>query len=74
MLLSATRTFSPDRLRARRKEQGLTREQLAFAIGRTYATVCLYEQGYHAPPPEVLEQLAAFLNCSREDFFVEDGQ
>jgi hypothetical protein len=35
--------------------------QVASAVGKTYATVLAYRTGDRTPPPEVYAQLAAFM-------------
>lgn len=36
-------------------------EQIATAVGKTYATVLAYRTGDRLPPPEVRARLAAFM-------------
>ncbi len=71
--MSHPRTFSPDRLRALRKQVGLSREALAHAIGRSYMQVGNYERGQQRPPAEVLDEIARVLGCTRDDLLSEDG-
>jgi len=69
--------FAHDNLKERRTELGLSQTHVAFAIGRSFETYRLYEQGKYAPNAKVLPALANALDCRVEDFFTEvetDGQ
>ena len=65
------RTFSGQALRARRKQQRLNRDILAFAVGRTVGSIGNYERGLTTPSAEVLARLAEHLDCSPESFYIE---
>ena len=55
-----------DRIRALRKEAGLTQQQIAEQIGVTYRTYQNYEAGAFMPPSAVLTRLAACLHVSMD--------
>jgi transcriptional regulator with XRE-family HTH domain len=59
--------ISPTRLRAAREAAGLSRERAAVAIGRSYRSICQYEDGYNRPPANVLLALAEVYGVSVED-------
>ena len=61
--------FSAQKLKAKRRERGLNRDQLAFAIKRTAQMVAFYEQGKRQPPTAVLAAICAELDCRVEDLF-----
>lgn len=61
--------FAPDKLRAHRRECGLSRDAAAFACRRSVSMYVLYERGKFSPNGEVLEALAAAFDCRIEDFF-----
>lgn len=61
--------FSPAQLRARRERAGLSREQVATAISRSWPSIYGYERGGNVPTTEVLERLADVLGCAVGDFF-----
>jgi DNA-binding XRE family transcriptional regulator len=61
------RQFSPHQLRQRRRAAGLSREQVAVAIGRSYWTVAAYEVGRATPPIPVALKLTAMLGCELSD-------
>lgn len=48
-----------DRLAAARRGAGLSREQAALAIGRSWSSLAGYERGVNTPPVPVLVDLAA---------------
>ena len=54
-------------IRRRREAEGLRREALGLAIGRTAQSVMLYELGQVTPPLWVLGRIAAQLGCSVSD-------
>lgn len=58
---------------ARRKERGLSMNQLAKEIGVPRSRVHYWEQGDHLPQVEILEPLAQALKVSYEDLFVLAG-
>lgn len=63
--------FDPARLAQLRRNAGLSREQLAVAIGRSYPSIGFYERGHVVPPVRVLMRLAEVLDANVEDFFEE---
>jgi transcriptional regulator with XRE-family HTH domain len=67
--------MDPQRVRARRKELGLTRERLAVASGVSFMSVVLWERGQRQPRPAQLAVLAKALRCSVDDLCLpaEDG-
>jgi transcriptional regulator with XRE-family HTH domain len=64
--------FSPTRFKALRERAGLSREQLAIALGRSYVAVSYYERGLHNPPLDVLARAAEVLDCAVDEFFARD--
>ena len=69
--MHSTTTFSGQKLRDRRKAQGVSRDTLAFCVGRTVGTIANYERGLTSPPADVLAELARFLECPVEELFEE---
>jgi transcriptional regulator with XRE-family HTH domain len=63
------RSFSGSRLRAIRAGQGLSRERVAIAIGRTAAAVQSWELGRRRPSMDILAVLPAALGCEIGDLF-----
>jgi transcriptional regulator with XRE-family HTH domain len=61
--------FSPEALRAWRAASGLSRTQLAAAIGRSFHTVAHYERGLARPSPEALCRMAEAFGCTPVDIF-----
>ncbi len=45
-------------LKAARERAGLSREQAALAVGRTWSSMAAYERGVVTPPLAVLDRLA----------------
>lgn len=45
-------------LKAARERAGLSREQAAVAVGRTWSSLAAYERGVVTPPLNVLDRLA----------------
>jgi transcriptional regulator with XRE-family HTH domain len=56
-------------LRTRRKELGLTREELARLTGRSYSTIVSFERGEFRPSIASLERLCEALGCTPDTFF-----
>lgn len=54
----------PERIKKRRKDLGLTQNQLADLINSRKSTISNYETGYSAPSGEVLKDLATALKTS----------
>jgi transcriptional regulator with XRE-family HTH domain len=66
-------TFSPDALRARRKALEFSREEVAFAIGRTVVTIANWECGRTTPSADDLANLARYLCCDLIELYESDG-
>jgi transcriptional regulator with XRE-family HTH domain len=64
--------FRPERVRALRERRGLSREQFAVLIGRSFGTVTKLERGEIRPSLTTLGELARVLRCSVADLFEED--
>lgn len=54
-----------------RRRVGVSRDVLAFAVGRTTGSIANYEQGKTVPSAEIVAEIAAFLDCKVGDFFEE---
>lgn len=65
----AQQQFSPERLRAARLAAGLSREQAAVGVGRSFQSIQSYEQGRVSPPLEVVGRLAALYEVEVADLF-----
>lgn len=57
------------KIQKRRKEVGLTQEDLGFKVGISRAYMGYIEQGRYAPSLEVLEKIAKTLKTSLNKFF-----
>lgn len=64
--------FSGAALAEHRRAAGLTREQLAMMVGRSYNTVVSWEVGRQFPNVTMLPELADALSCSVPDLFRGD--
>src|SRR4051812_21735822 len=64
--------FNPARLTLARKRRGLTKRDLAEAVGVTPHTILRYEDGEMVPSEEVLGKLASVLAFPPEFFFDAD--
>jgi len=53
-----------DRLQQARERAGMTREELAEKVGKSYVTVGTWERGARKPKAEMLPVLASALNVS----------
>ena len=53
-----------DRLQSARERAGMTREELAEKVGKSYVTVGTWERGARKPKSEMLPVLASALNVS----------
>ncbi len=62
-------THLSTRLRALRKEQHMTQQQLADALGLAKSTISMYETGQREPDYATLEALAAALRAPIAGFF-----
>lgn len=65
--------LSPERLLAARTALGLSREQVAVEIHRSYHTVTSYELGRQTPPAEVLGDLADLYGVDVNAFYVREA-
>lgn len=54
------------RLKSRRKELGLTQDQLAELVNTKKSTISNYETGYSSPNPEMLKDLADALKTTTD--------
>ena len=55
------------KLEKRRKQKGLSRQQLADAVGVTYEAIGHYENGKREPKASILKSIAKVLGCRMED-------
>jgi transcriptional regulator with XRE-family HTH domain len=62
--MSRPSSVLPRNLAEARERAGLSREQVAVAIGRSWATVRAYELGASTPPADVLVALSLLLGAS----------
>lgn len=65
--------LSHNRLAAARTTLGLSREQVAVEIHRSYHTVTSYELGRQTPPAEVLGALAELYGVNVDEFYVQEA-
>lgn len=65
---STIRKLIGSRIKAHRKNQGVTQEMLAEALGCESTTLGRYERGEYAPDGEQLVKLAQFFGVSPMDF------
>lgn len=61
-------------IRQKRKEKGLTQEQLALKAGITASSVSHYENNQREPRIRALKQIAKALECSLYDLLGEEEQ
>ena len=52
------------KIKAARKQKGLSQEQLADLVGYKVGTISKYEQGYRIPDIGVLRKISAVLECN----------
>lgn len=64
-----TDTFVGNKLKALRKERGLTQTQVGVALGLTFQQIQKYERGTNRISASKLHQLAEVLKVSPEHFF-----
>lgn len=57
------------KIQKRRKDMGLTQEELGYKVGISRAYMGYIEQGRYAPSLEVLEKIAKVLKSPISDFF-----
>lgn len=67
------RYFSGPRLREARKSAGLSPEQLAVSIGRSFYSVREWELGRVTPSVTTLAALADILGCTVDDLLTEEA-
>ncbi|MFD8453899.1 helix-turn-helix domain-containing protein [Streptomyces coelicoflavus] len=67
------RYFSGPRLRNARKSAGLSPEQLAVSIGRSFYSVREWELGRVTPSVTTLAALADTLGCTVDDLLTEEA-
>ena len=60
-------TVDPNQLRARREAAGLTREQAATALAKSFKAIEAYERGANVPPGNVLVAMARLYGVAVED-------
>jgi transcriptional regulator with XRE-family HTH domain len=63
--------FSPEELRRRRGAAGMSREELAFRVGRSFQSIGFYESGAVQPPVRILVRIAEVLGCEPGELFAE---
>jgi|TARA_R110002073_G_scaffold89451_1_gene211878 transcriptional regulator with XRE-family HTH domain len=63
----------PTRLKAARRQLGLTQEQLAFELNSTKASISAWENGREAPRFSLLPQLSAVLQVSLDALILGEG-
>jgi transcriptional regulator with XRE-family HTH domain len=69
--VSASRVFSPERLRSQREAAGFTRAQVAIAICRSWGAVYQFERGLLTPGAEALLRMADLFGCPLDAFYEE---
>lgn len=62
-------TYIGTKLRYLRKQDNVTQQQLADAIGVAKSTISMYENGQREPDFETLEALADYFNVEMRTFF-----
>ena len=55
------------KLEEKRKEKGLSRQQLAKKVGVTYEAIGHYENEQREPKASILKRIAEALDCKMED-------
>ncbi|MBX4139577.1 helix-turn-helix transcriptional regulator [Pseudomonas sp. S5F11] len=73
-MTSPTRKFIGGRIRALRKEKGITQAVLAEALECEIATISRYERGQHSPDSEQLIKLAALFGVSPMDILPSEHE
>jgi transcriptional regulator with XRE-family HTH domain len=68
--MTSLKTRFGRRLRQLRRQQDLTQEQLAEAVGVSVEAVSNFERGVHAPSFETLEKLADILQVPVYELFL----
>lgn len=67
------RQFSGHRLREARKSAGISPEQLAVNVGRSFYSIREWEQGRVTPSVATLAALADIVGCSVDDLLTEEA-
>jgi transcriptional regulator with XRE-family HTH domain len=67
--VSASRIFSPERLKAQREAAGYSRAQVAIAICRSWGAIYQFERGYLTPGAQALVAMADLFGCSIDEFY-----
>ncbi|MDW8804617.1 helix-turn-helix transcriptional regulator [Streptomyces scabiei] len=67
------RHFSGQRLRDARTAAGLTVEQLALSVGRSFYSISAYERGRATPPVSMVASLADAVGRCVEDLLAEEA-
>lgn len=62
------------KIRSRRKQLGMTQEQLAEMLGVGHQALSRIEQGHMAPKMDRLPALAKALQCTVSDLFRDDSE
>jgi transcriptional regulator with XRE-family HTH domain len=71
---NAVADFDPDKLRGLRHDAGLTQEQLERRANLPARTVVQYENGWRAPYPKRLKELADALGATPDDMIAATAQ
>ncbi len=66
--------FDPSKLIAARTRAGLSREQVAVAVCRSYESISFYERGHVKPPTPVIERLAGLFGIRAGDLFDDEAE
>jgi len=66
--------FCPDKIKDARLDAGLSRRDLAFAIGRSPVAIKSYETGFREPPAGALGLLARALSVPVDRFYIADHE
>ena len=67
--MAVRQAFSGTTLRARRTELGLSRDFVAWAVGRTVGSIANYETGATTPSADIVAALADVLEITPADLF-----
>lgn len=60
------------KLKEKRKEKGMTQQEVATRSGIAQQTYNSYENGYRVPSIESIKNIAKTLNCSIDDLLADD--
>jgi len=64
--------YAGSRLRAARQASGIRKERAALEVGRSFASLTLYENGRVTPPAHVMCTLAELYGVDVSDLFEDD--